>query len=31
MIIGYNPEKINSMEFLRLAEQKGIHAELIGM
>lgn len=31
MIIGYDPEKISSMEFLRVAQQKGIHAELIGM
>jgi hypothetical protein len=31
MIIGYDPGKIDSMEVLRVAEQKGIHAELIGM
>ena len=31
MIIGYDPDKIQSMEFLRIAQQKGIHAELVGL
>ena len=31
MIIGYDPDKIQAMEFIRIAQQKGIHAELLGL
>ncbi|MDH5426469.1 MAG: ATP-binding protein [Gammaproteobacteria bacterium] len=31
MIIEYDPERINSSEFLAAVKQKGLHAELIGL
>jgi len=31
MVIGYDPEIINSADFLDIAQSSGLHAELIGM
>ncbi|MDH5633311.1 MAG: ATP-binding protein [Gammaproteobacteria bacterium] len=31
MTIAYDPDKINSSRFVRIAENKGLHAELIGL
>lgn len=31
MIVEYDPDQINSSRFIELAEQRGYHAELIGM
>lgn len=31
MIVGYDPEKVNSLEFIRIARRKGIDAELVGL
>jgi hypothetical protein len=31
MLIEYNPDIINSMEFIAEAKNKGLHAELIGL
>ncbi len=31
MIVEYNPDVINSTEFLSAAKTKGLHAELIGL
>ncbi len=31
LIIEYNPEIINSSEFVKVAQDSGLHAELIGL
>ena len=31
MIIVYDPDIINSLEFVKLAKQRNIHAELVGL
>ena len=30
MIVGYNPDLVNSLELLKLVTNEGVHAELIG-
>lgn len=31
MVIGYDPDRINAREFIRIAQQNGVHAELLGL
>lgn len=31
MLIEYDPDAINSIEFVKLATERGLHAELIGL
>lgn len=31
MVIEYDPDKINSSQFVNIAERKGLHAQLIGL
>jgi len=31
VIIEYNPDTINSSEFLKVAQDRGLHAELVGL
>lgn len=31
MVVGYDPEKVKSAEFIRIARQKGLTAELVGL
>ena len=31
MIIGYDPDTINSIEFVSVASKNGLHAELVGL
>lgn len=31
MVVEYDPDTVNSSEFIEIAKAKGIHAELVGM